>query len=195
MATLYLPPKVARELLDTRQQFAQCLRNATTVDAVCAEWGPELRRLDPLMEMRKAPEYTVIGMPLVPGFYHLIRWNETTAPSVTPVRHADGSFRVPDSALLDKLRFLDLQSAQVVAAHRVMQERERLTAERDKLRTREGRQGNILERFVATQRTQVSMNPDVPWAQNAAGFKRIRGERVHTPKGGAVLLEPPAKAA
>ena len=175
MSTLYLPPRVARELLDERQRFAQCLRNACDTDAVCDEWNPELRRLDPLMQLVKAPEYTVIGMPLVPGFYHLLRWNETTAPSVSPVRNADGSFRVPDSALLDKLRFLDLQSAQVVAAHKVMQARERVSAAREKANTREARQGNILERWKSVSRTQITMNTSVPWSQNHRGERAAKG--------------------
>lgn len=181
MATLFLPPRVARELLDERQRFAQCLRNACDTDAVCDEWNPELRRLDPLMQLVKAPEYTVVGMPLVPGHYHLIRWNEGAPPSVTPVRHADGSFRVPDSSLLDKLRFLDLQSAQVVAAHRVMQAREQIAEAREKANTREARQGSILERYKAVSRTQVSMNDETPWAQNHAGYKRVRGNTRRRP--------------
>jgi hypothetical protein len=176
-SSLFVPPSVARELLDERLQFIQTLIRACAKDHICHEWDRELQRLDERMEMFKAPEQLVIGMPLEPGFYHLVRWNETAPPSVTPVRGEHGEFRVPDSGLLDKLRSLDLQNAQVVARHKLEQARAQATHERDKLNRRQARQGDILERWHAVSRTQVSMNTDTPWAQNAAGLARTRGEK------------------
>lgn len=174
---LFVPPSVARELLDERAQFIQALLNACHQDQVCVEWDLELQRLDPRLKMLKAPEHLVIGMPLEPGFYHLVRWNENAPPSVTPVRGEHGEFRVPDSGLLEKLRGLDLQNARVVAQHKLDQARAQASHLRGKLNRRQARQEDTLERWRAVSRTQVSMNTDTPWAQNAAGATRTRGEK------------------
>lgn len=177
MTDLFVPPRVARELLDERMQFIQALIRACHKDAICNEWDRELQRLDERLEMLKAPEHQVVGMPLEPGFYHLIRWNEGAPPSVTPVRGEHGEFRVPDSGLLEKLKGLDLQNARVVAEHKLQQARAQISHERGKLNRREARRGDMLERWHAVSRTQVSMNTDTPWAQNAAGAVRTRGEK------------------
>lgn len=174
MPHLFVPPRVKQELLEERRQFEQCILNACTTDPVCEQWNKELQRLDPRLRLVKAPEYLVIGMPLEPGYYHLVRDNETTFPTVTPVRGEHGEYREPDSRLLEQLKGMDLWNANVIAAHKLQQETERRQAEQDKHRTRDARQGDILERWHAVSRTQVSMNRETAWSQNQAGQRAAK---------------------
>jgi hypothetical protein len=41
---------------------------------------------------------------------------------------------------------------------------------------RRDRDQDVFERFKAVSQTSVSMNRSTPWAQNAAGLKRTKGE-------------------
>lgn len=175
MSRLFVPPKVARELLAERQKYVADLDAACHVDQVCKDWTRELRRLDPLLRMVRAPEYPVVGTPLLPGHYHMIRDNPGAPPSVTPVRGPNGEVDPPGS-LLERLKSMDLQDARVVAAREREQREVQASHDRDVQRHREDRDQNILEKWLAVSRTQISMNDSVPWAQNHQGTKR-RGPR------------------
>lgn len=104
---------------------------------------------------------------LVPGLHG--------APaSVKPILGPDDSYVDPSlnaSAIFENLKQQDWWNP------RVRRERERAkveaerAAERRKEQEREERDLEVLERFLAGTRTQVSMNRDTPWTQNAAGRK------------------------
>jgi hypothetical protein len=173
MGRLFLPPRVARELLEERRQFAGAIDRETYKDEVCHRWDKELSRLDPLLEMVRARDCFVVGTPLLPGHYHVIRRNEGAPPSVIPIRGPEG-FIYPPGRLLEQLKTMDLQDARVERMRERVQRSLEERAERDRERVREERQREILERWWATSRTQVSMNPDVPWHQNAAGRRGAR---------------------
>src|SRR5258706_6870468 len=115
---LFVPPSVARELLDERQQFSAAVERGTYSDPICEQWDRELKRLDPLLRMRRAYDAYVIGTPLLPGHYHLIRDNPGAPPSVTPVRGPGGEFVYPPGNLLDRLKTMDLWDARVAAMRR-----------------------------------------------------------------------------
>lgn len=168
MRHVFLPPKVARELIEERQKYVSDLDAACYVDQVCKDWTRELRRLDPLLRMVRAHEYPVIGTPLLPGHYHMIRDNQGAPPSVTPVRGPNGEIDPPGS-LLERLKSMDLQDARAVADREREQREVQAAHDRDVERHASARDGELVERVLAATRTQVSMNPDVPWHQNAAG--------------------------
>jgi hypothetical protein len=174
MARLFLPPNVARELLDERRQFTAAIDRETYKDEVCHEWDRELSRLDPLLEMVRANECFVIGTPLVPGHYHVVRRNPGAPPSVFPVRGPDGEFTHPSGGLLEKLKTMDLQDTRVERMRERMQKSLDERQEREKQQAREERQEEALERWLAVSRAQVSMNADAPWSQNAAGRRGAR---------------------
>jgi hypothetical protein len=169
MPRLFLPPAVTKELLEERRQFAADLFNVTYVDDTCVRWNRELRRLDPRLSMRRAYDTPVLGMPLEPGLYHLVRDNPDAPPSVTPVRGPDGGFTEPPGGLLEQLKAMDLWNVDVVRLRARTEALEQQRVERHKEELREERIDETLERLAAVQETRVSMNRDTPWHQNAAG--------------------------
>ena len=181
MPDLLLPRNVAAEIQKTkwveqRREFRALLDKLFDFgDPVCREWNPKLKELDPLLRLGRArPMAYEPGWPVTPGFYHWVRDNETAPPTVTPITGPDESFREPDSGVLEDLRRSDLRNPKVFAMlleARAAGERER---ERAKEVARQERQQEMLERWAAASRTQVSMNPDAAWSQNAAGRRGVK---------------------
>ena len=174
MSRIFLPPKVARELLEERQQFASDIDKVCHSDKTCETWTRELKRLDPLLRMVRAPEHNVLGLPLHAGCYHLIRDNVGAPPSVTPVLGPDGGFTEPPGKLLDELKGMDLWDTRVERMRERIQRAEAEREERQKLARRQEKVEEITERWDAATRTQISMNRDTPWSQNAAGARQVR---------------------
>lgn len=168
----WVPPKVAHELREETRAYQASLDLVCTTDRTCDEWDRELRRLDPYLKMRKAPDRPVLGMPLHAGCYHLIRDNPGAPPSVTPILSDEGGFRMPPGSLLEKLKSLDLQDGRVVQERRLFVEMEAKRQEKEKLDRREERQAHALDRWRAVSQASVSMNRDTPWAQNFEGTKK-----------------------
>lgn len=178
MSRLHLPARVERELqkekwVDQRREHrSQLFAMLNFDDPVCRRWTPELRKLDEHMSMARGRERA--GGLVKPGYYYFVRDAET-ATTLIPVTAADGeSWAEPDSRTLEALKASDLQDPRVFAKVLAAQVLEEQQAERDKLREREARQGELMERVAAATRAQVSMSDHVPWAQNAAGYNRIR---------------------
>jgi hypothetical protein len=169
MPKLFIPPKVAKELIEERRQFAADLEKVTYSDHVCEKWNRELRRLDPRLRMRRAFDKPVLGFPLEPGLYHLILDPGNAPPSVTPVRGPDGGFCEPPGGLLEQLKSMDMQNPDVLRMRARIQVLEEQRVERHKEELREERIDETLERLKAVQETRVSMNRDQPWSQNVSG--------------------------
>lgn len=176
MPHLFVPPKVAKELAEEQRVHYRAVLFPLFDfdDPVCKEWNPELRRLDPLIRIGRAkPMAYVPGLPVRPGFYHFLRDNQGAPPTVSAITGADDEWVEPDSGLLRKLQENDLQNPAVLVAMRAEEERVKQEEEREKLRDRDVRQDEIVERWKAGTRTQVSMNPDASWSQNAAGRRGV----------------------
>lgn len=169
MPHLFVPPAVAHALLEERRVYAADLARACHTDHVCDRWNRELRRLDPLLRMVRAPEMEVVGTPLVPGCYHLIRDNPDAPQSVTPITGPDGGFREPPGSLLEQLQSMDLQNPSVRRMRARVQQKLDEQQDRRREEIRGERQRDLLERWRAVSRTQVSTNTDTPWSQNVNG--------------------------
>lgn len=176
---MWLPPTVSDEHLAGRREFEAELRDRMVrqamlkVKGILDEFNYELKRIDPRLEMVRAAENTH-GTPLRPGFYHIVRWNEGAPPSVMTIEGDNGEFVEPTSRVFEKLAREDLWDPENM---RLLRQRQRLAdeaAEKLKIREREQRQEEMLERWVAGTRTFVSMNRDSPWSQNAAGRRGAR---------------------
>jgi hypothetical protein len=176
MSRIFVPPRVARELAQESRQWAADLDKVCHTDKVCDEWTRELRGLDRRLRMVRAPDKPVLGLPLYPGCYHVIRDNDFGAPPsvVTAVRGPDGGFMEPPGKLLDALKEMDLQNPRVVAAMRARVAATEAAVEREKQQRHDEKVDEVMERWQAGTRTQVSMNPDTPWSQNAAGLRQVR---------------------
>jgi hypothetical protein len=163
---------VSAELLQEREEFTRDLEAKTVrarmlkVKGILDEFNYELKRIDPKLEMVRAGENTH-GTPLKAGHYHVVRWNEGAPPSVMVVEGENGEFVEPTSRVFEKLAQGDLWDPNNM---RLLKQRERLAeeaAEKQKVREREERQQEILERYQAANRAFVSMNRQVPWTQTA----------------------------
>lgn len=175
MPRLFVPPKVARELAEETRRFNAAIDTVCSTDRICDEWTRELRRLDPLLRMVRAPEQPVLGLPLHAGCYHVVRDNPGAPTSVvTPVLNEHGGFMEPPGRLLDQLKGMDLQDTRVERMRERIARTEAERAQRAKELAREERQEELRDRVNAAMRTSVSMNPDAPWTQNAKGR---RGKR------------------
>lgn len=172
MAELWIPPDVSRELRDATARHNRELLDMFQLNgSVQSRWNEELGKLDPLLKLAKARDGAVDPQ-VRPGFWHLLRLNEGAPFWVQPLMSPTGGFVEPTSAMLELLRQADLQNSRAVRARRAQDEREAASRARAKDRDTEDRVGEMVERWDAVSRTQVSMNPDVPWTQNAAGAKR-----------------------
>lgn len=177
MSRIFLPPKVAREHRENSREFAAAIKAATFEDPVCHRWNRELARVDPLLRMVKnrSDDAWVVGTPLVPGAYHLLRVNEGAPMSVTPVVDPSGRpLPEPPGRLLEDLKAMDLQNVQVTELRRKVREESDRREERRKELVREQRRDTIAEHWKAVSETSVSMNRDTPWSQNAAGKRGVK---------------------
>ena len=136
------------------------------------EWTRELARLDPLLSMVKAPDCQVIGTPLVPGAYHVVRDNPGAPPSLIPIRDEEGRPIHPPGRLLDQLKAMDSWNTNVRAMQQRIRDAEEERQQRDRERRREERQEHILDHYKSVTETSISMNTDSPWTQNASPAAR-----------------------
>ena len=176
--SLWVPPKVARELVEEREQFnSQMDEMAHQWSAMetMREFNHELKRIDELLELIFVPLHAdVSGSPCRPGFWHVLRRNAGAPWSVIVLEDERGLPVEPTSRVFEKLKQSDMWD------HRSRREQDRMgrlaqeAEDRRKVREREARQGELEERVLAATRTQVSMNTDMPWSQNAAGMRDAR---------------------
>lgn len=179
--SLWTPGRVDRKTLDQRERYSASMEQMMDrFKSVLDRFNPELKRLDPDMEMVFFPH--TVDLPGVrPGRYHVVKRVPWGPPSLIPIVGPRGEFVEPDSGLFTWLAKNDMWNA------RSRRERERLEADAESARLRqseretEDRQQEILERWRAVKRTQVSMNTDTAWGQNAKGARAARANRKRKP--------------
>jgi hypothetical protein len=132
-----------------------------------------LQEIDPYLQLVKAEDKVKAGVPLRPGFWHVIRHNPGAPPSVMTIEGENGEYIEPTSRVFELLQKNDMWNSNSLKEEnrkrRALQEAENRQKERD----RESRQEEMYERYLAATRTQVSMLPN--WSQNVAG-KRGRSK-------------------
>lgn len=171
MPSLYLPPSI---VADERQRYAaDLLSRVDTADPVAQRFTALLRRIDPLLRMVRAKERIEPGTPLVPGYYHVLRFNEHAPISVFTL-HDNGAFAEPNSRVFDRLAAGDLHDPRVMRALKDVPRQAALEAERERNRERVVRRDELRDRVNAAVRTQISMDTSVPWTQNAQGRRESR---------------------
>lgn len=176
---LWVPPKVSAELLEERREREARALLFMHTTKVCDEFNPELKRIDPALEMVFLPEpmpLDVVSAGGRPGRYNIVREGSKGGPlSFMPIVGPDGEFVEPTSRIFDELKLMDWWDPAVRQARRDREQR--LEDARRKRQEEERREldEEVLERYLAATRTQVSMNDSVPWAQNASGYKRVKG--------------------
>ncbi len=174
MSRIFLPPKVSRELREKSHRHDSDIDRVCSQDVVCARWTYELRKLDPFLRMVKAPEKPVLGLELVAGAYHVVRDNPTAPVTVTPIVGNDGLPMEPPGQLLEKLRMMDLQNAQVQRMREQVAEAERRAEERQDAADSARRVETAIDHYKARTQTRISFDRGHKWTQNVAGQKGKR---------------------
>src|SRR3954471_22325989 len=140
MTSLYLPPHVQQRIdLERRRQYeAAVLRNCTVEDPRAREWTVKLQHVSPDLFMVRAHDKVELGVPLRPGFYHILVRNPD-APMTVMTVHENGRYAEPDSRIFDVLARGTLRERRVRARlaeqDREVQdavEKERRTANEDR---------------------------------------------------------------
>lgn len=173
---MWVPPRVSRELIEERRQYGADLDLVCSTDDITRQWTRELRRLDPLLKLVRAPETGINGLPLYPGAYHVIRMNQGAPWTVTPIVTNDGEYMEPPGSLLEQMKGMDLQDVHVrmdrerrIADAQAAEEKEKETARARRLEAG-------MDSYRARFQTSVSMNRDQPWTQGVRG-KRAASQR------------------
>jgi hypothetical protein len=191
MSPLVLPPRLTRQLERERVE-----REAVTLAALRGdaqdqwrrEFNAQLERVVHGMKLMWCPDpapVDAVAQGAFPGRWNLVWPGFNGGPLAVlplvltadgPRLGGEGEFVEPGSWVFDHLAESDMWS------ERVMRERRRIKREAEEAKRRreetERREFNLecLEAWKAVSRTQVSMNTDTPWGQNARGAALARGE-------------------
>ena len=177
--TLWKPPAVSTRLSEETQR-----REAEAGKALAYErkvkwvedFNRDLENVWPGMRLVWCPDpapVEAVAMGARPGRWGILMPSKHGGPSsVKPIIGPDGCFVDPSvnaSAIFDSLREQDWWNPEVRRERERVQEEARRAAEKRKQQEREDRDREVLERYLAVSRAQVSMNRDTPWTQNAQG--------------------------
>lgn len=170
---LWLPPAVAEELRDNTSRYKQRLLRNLTDEEAPQGFGRALKELDERLFVARAKGIVETGLALKPGHWHIFRDNDGAPPSVMTLEGEHGEYVEPTSRVLDRLRENDLQRPGALQERFRRQQKEEEAEQRRQEQEEEAFDQDVLERWKAARRVQVSMNPDTPWTQNARGRRRV----------------------
>ncbi len=166
---LLLPESVVR---DSRARRQADIDRAERTE-VCAQFAPELQRIDPALTMIYWPERAPRTMGFVRGAYHILRAPVNGGPALVEALTDDaGNPREPGSWVFDKLRAADMWNDEAMADRRRMIQRAKDAESSRRHREDEDRREEIKDRVNAAFRTQVSTHkPRSGWTQVAGAPK------------------------
>lgn len=178
---LLLPPGVTRELYEKRQAREQgaAASGVFAKDDRCREYDPLLKRVEPYLSMvfcNEPAPLQAVACGARPGRYNIVRDAPGYPLTFIPLVGEHGEFVEPNSAIFEGLKLMDWWSDDVNRERR--RKEQALKDAEAKALAEERREMNedVLEHYLAATRTQVSMNRDTAWAQNARGYKKVRGK-------------------
>jgi hypothetical protein len=110
---IWVPPKVSKELRANRAQMDADIIASLEPGDPPEPWNSELKQLDPRLYLARAKGHIRPGLPMKPGYWHVLRDNSDrdAGLSVTPIEDAIGGFAEPSSRLIEMMRQNDLQRA------------------------------------------------------------------------------------
>lgn len=171
--SLFLPPRVSRELVEERRVRDADIFLRSRTDALCDEFNCDLAKMDPYLRLIFiGDDADVQGA--VPNRYHLSRKSPDAPATLISITGPDGEFVEPGSAIFEKLAEGDLWNARSRRERELAQREAEAARDRKRAREAEARQEELKDRYNAAFRTSVSMSPDTRWSQNAAGRRGRR---------------------
>lgn len=146
-------------------------------DSILLEYNERLQAIDPRLLMVRAKETGVVpGVPMRPGFYHLLRDNsDRGAPMTVMVIEDDGRYTEPTSRVFEKLAAGDMTQRRNLDRFKTHERQEHEANEAEQKAVREERREHLKELVNAYTRTSISTTDAVPWRQNNAGHRRGGG--------------------
>jgi hypothetical protein len=180
MTKLFVPPIVAHELRQRTRSFREDVLRSVYLgddDLYLREYNQALRRIDQRLLLVLALEHVVPGVPMKPGYYHLMVDNGLSVPlTVTVIEGEHGEFAVPTSRIFEKLQAGDMRERRNLERFAAVERERHAAVEREKARDREERRDHRRDLVNAYTRTSVAGPGAGPWAQNQAGRRDV-GER------------------
>lgn len=167
-----LIPKVSRELTERTRSFREDVYRSIALDdhdPTLAAWNHALQQVDPRILMVRALPRVVLGVPMKPGYYHLLRDNsDWGAPlSVTPIEGDHGEFVEPTSRIFEKLAAGNLHERRNMERYERLAREERIANEHEQEANKQERREHVKDLVDAYTRTSISTNDATPWTQNA----------------------------
>jgi hypothetical protein len=170
---LFVPPTVAYDLAQRTLSFREDVLRSIELDdqdPILREFTARLQAIDPRVIMVRAKPVVVPGVPMRPGYYHLLIDSGMTVPlTVTVIEGEHGEFAEPTSRVFEKLAAGDLTQQRTWDRFSATQRLEQLAAERERQRDREERIEHRRDLVNAYTRTSISTTRATPWRQNQAG--------------------------
>lgn len=177
----WAPPKVSHRLRDeTVRREAHAFLGLITDDGSkwWRDWNRDLEAFMPGLRLCWCPDPAPVDAVAIgarPGRYGLLFPSVMGGPvSVSAFSGPNDEFVEPGAWVFDMLRANDWQNPDVVRDRDRARERAERAAEKRREEENRLRDEEVLERFLAVSRAQVSMSRDVPWSQNAAGRRGTR---------------------
>jgi hypothetical protein len=175
-STLILPARLAREYADRRQSFRRDVLASIVLDdsdRLMAEFCRRLQAIDPRLMLVRARETVVPGVPMRPGYYHLLVDNGPGVPlTVTVIEGKGGEFAEPTSRIFEKLMAGDMRERRNLERFARVEAERHAAVEREKARDRHERREHLRDLVNAYTRTGVSMTDARPWTQNTQPHAR-----------------------
>jgi hypothetical protein len=175
--SLILPRRLATEYADRRQSFRRDVLASIVLDdsdRLMAEFCRRLQAFDPRLVLVRAREEVVPGVPMRPGYYHLLVDNGPGVPlTVTVIEGEHGEFAEPTSRIFEKLMAGDMRERRNLERYARVEHDRFASVEREKARDRVERQDHLRELVNAYTRTSVPGTGAGPWTQNQAGRRDV----------------------
>jgi hypothetical protein len=169
--TLALPPHVQRRIdLERRAEYwAGLKRNFTTSDPRCEHYSRELqRRYGKGIFLVKANDTVEAGVPLRPGYFHLMQIPQDAPPWPTPLTN-NGKYVEPGDWIFDRLGAGNLREQRVRDAIAREEQEDAAAYEREKADQKQNRMERVKDIVDSATKVRVSMNDRTPWTQGVAG--------------------------
>jgi hypothetical protein len=192
MSRLVLPPRLTQKLQLERAQREAAVFETLEGDARDTwrrEFNAQLERVVHGMKLMWCPDpapLDAVAQGAFPGRWNLVWPGYSGGPlTVQPLVLRDGEphiggeggFVEPGSWVFDRLASMDLWSERVQRDRRRIKREAEVAKRRREEQERRDFDLECLERWKAVSRTQVSMNPDTAWGQNARGAAQARAEK------------------
>jgi hypothetical protein len=180
MSSLYVPKTVARDLAQRTLSFREDVARSIVLDdsdPILREYTAALQRIDPRIIMVRASDQVAPGVPMRPGYYHLLQDSGMSVPlTITVIEGEHGEFAYPTSRVFEKLAAGDMREDRNLERWVRTEQARHDAVEREKLTDRDERGEHRRDLVNAYTRTSVPGTGVGPWRQNQAGHNH-GGER------------------